>query len=189
MAEAPMYRAFPALNDVMQRFHRLFDGSLVIPAMDLVKVDVLGSKPLQAVIDLGQDRLARQPLAVRSFTHLAVQFGGDDDLVAIGELPQGTAEDLLALPNGINVCRVEEIDAKLECFLDDRSAVLLVEHPLVYPTFRVPEAHAAEADPRHVHPSAAQFRVLHVTLRSPPDTDRPYCCHLAAQPVPSATFA
>jgi hypothetical protein len=33
----------------------------------------------------------------------------------------------------------------------------------VYPTFRVPEAHAAEADSRHIHPSAAQLRVLHVT--------------------------
>src|SRR5215211_6054043 len=153
--------------------------------MDLVQVDVVRPKPLQAVIDLAQDRLARQPLTVRSFTHLAVQLGGDDDLVAIGEVPQSAAEDLLAPSNGVHIRRVEEIDPKVKRFLDDRPAVLLVEDPLVDPTFRVPEPHTAKADSRHVHPSAAQLRVLHVTLRSPLDIDGPIC-RLVTQPWPSA---
>src|SRR5215216_1534763 len=161
------------LHDVMQSSHRLLDGSLVVPAMDLVQVDVVRSKPLQAVVDLAEDCLAREPCAVWSFTHLAVQLGGDDDLVAICEVPQGTAEDLLAPSDGIHVRRIEEIDAKLKRLLDDRSAVLFVEHPLVDPTFRVPEPHAPKTDSRHFHPGAAQLRVLHLTLRSQSDTDGP----------------
>src|SRR5215208_8497551 len=97
--------------------------------MDLIQVDVVRSKPPQAVVDLGEDRLARQPLAVRSFTHLAVQLGGDHDLVPIGEVPQGTAEDLLAPSDGVHIRRIEEIDPKLKRFLNDRPAVLLVKHP------------------------------------------------------------
>ena len=91
--------------------------------MDLVEVDILRPKPLQALVDLAQDRLARQPFAIWPLTHLAVQLGGNDDLVAIGEVLQSAAENLLALSNRIDVGRVEEIDAKLQRFLDDRPAV------------------------------------------------------------------
>ena len=48
------------LHDVVQRFERLLDRRLRIPAMDLVEVDVVGAEPAQAVVDLAQDRLARQ---------------------------------------------------------------------------------------------------------------------------------
>src|SRR6266702_624322 len=46
-------------HHVMQRFHRLLDWGLVIPAMDLVEVHVIRPKPLEAFVDLAQDRLAR----------------------------------------------------------------------------------------------------------------------------------
>src|SRR6266566_6434883 len=56
-------------HHVMQRFHRLLDWGLVIPAMDLVEVHVIRLKPLQAVVDLAEDRLAREPGAIRSIMH------------------------------------------------------------------------------------------------------------------------
>ncbi len=74
-------------HNIIQRFHRLFDRSLVIPAMDLVEVDVIRLKPLQAVLDLPQDRLARQSASVWFFTHFAVDLGGNDDLVPLREVP------------------------------------------------------------------------------------------------------
>src|SRR5260370_18282731 len=46
-------------HHVVQRFHRLLDWGLVIPAMDLVEVHVIRPKPLQAFVDLAEDRLAR----------------------------------------------------------------------------------------------------------------------------------
>src|SRR5947209_5844340 len=44
---------------VMQCFHRLLDWGLIIPAMDLVEVHVIRPKPLEALVDLAEDRLAR----------------------------------------------------------------------------------------------------------------------------------
>ncbi len=46
-------------HHVMQCFHRLLDWGLIIPAMDLVEVHVIRPKPLEALVDLTEDRLAR----------------------------------------------------------------------------------------------------------------------------------
>src|SRR6266581_2052216 len=98
--------------------------------------------------------------------HFAVHLGGDDDLLPIREVLQGASEDLLTLPNGIDVGRIEEVDPQLERFLDDRPAVFLVKHPLVNPTFGVPKAHATEADARHIHAGVSQFGVFHAIFFS-----------------------
>ena len=47
------------LDDVVQRLERLFDGCAVIPAMDLIKIDLVGAETAQAILDLTHDRLAR----------------------------------------------------------------------------------------------------------------------------------
>ena len=127
-------------------------GSLIgrvgqqVGAMDLVEVNVIRPKPIQAVFDLAQDRLARQPGAIRPFPHFAVHLGGDHNFVALGEVLQSASEVLLTRSKGIDVGGIEEIDAQLEGFLDDRPAVFLVKHPFVKPTLGVTEAHAAQTD-------------------------------------------
>src|SRR2546423_1440432 len=98
--------------------------------------------------------------------HFAMHLGGDDDLVPIGEVLQSASEDLLTLPNGIDVGGIEEIDPQLEGFLDDRSAVFFVKHPFVNPMFRVPEPHAPEADARDIHSGVSWLRVFHVIFLS-----------------------
>src|SRR6266700_2472901 len=138
-------------HHVMQRFHRLLYWGLVIPARDLVAVHVIRPKPLEALVDLAEDRLAREPGAIGSVMHLAVHLGGDDDLVPLGEVLQSASDDLLTRAKGIDVGGSEEIDPQLEGFLDDRSAVFFVQYPFVKPMFRVPEPHATEADSRHIH--------------------------------------
>ena len=40
------------LDDVVQRLHRLLDRRAVVPAVDLVEVDVVGAEAAQAVVDL-----------------------------------------------------------------------------------------------------------------------------------------
>src|SRR5947209_8871278 len=116
---------------------------------------VIGPKPLEAFVDLAEDRLAREPGAIGSVMHFAVHLGGDDDLVPLREVLQSASEDLLTLPKGIDVGGIEEIDPQLEGFLDDRSAVFFVQYPFVKPMFRVPEPHATEADSRHIHSSVS----------------------------------
>ena len=139
------------LDHVMQRFHRLLDGGFVVPTMDLVEVHVINLKPFQTVVDLAQDRLARQPGAIRPFAHFAMYLGRNDDLIPLREVLQSTAEVLLTRPNGVDIGGIEEIDPQLEGFLDDRPAVFLVEHSFVNPTSRIPEPHATEADARDLH--------------------------------------
>ena len=49
---------FTCPHHIMQGFHRLFDGSFIIPAMDLIQVHIIGAQALQTVIDLAQNGLA-----------------------------------------------------------------------------------------------------------------------------------
>jgi hypothetical protein len=83
------------LDDVVQGFHGFLDGNGRVPAMDLVQVDILGAEPGQAGIDLGEDLLAREAAAIGPTTHPPVQLGGQHDLVAVGEVFEGPASDLL----------------------------------------------------------------------------------------------
>ena len=59
------------LHHVVQRLQRLLDRRVVVPAMDLVEIDVVGAQPAQAGVDLGHDGLARQAAAVRVLAHRA----------------------------------------------------------------------------------------------------------------------
>jgi len=69
----------------------------VVEPVDLVQVDVLGAEAAQAVVDLGEDRLARRPAAVRALAHRPVHLRRDDHVVAVdAEVLQRAPEELLA---------------------------------------------------------------------------------------------
>ena len=55
-----------------------------------------------------------RPSPLASWAHLAVDLGGDDDLLSPGELPKGAAEELFAGAVGIDVGRIEEIDPQFD---------------------------------------------------------------------------
>jgi hypothetical protein len=140
-------------HHIIERLHRLFDWGFVIPSVDLVEVHIICFKTLQAVLDLTQDGLAREPGAIGIVTHFAVQLGGNNNLVPLREVLQCASKDLLTRTNGIDVGSIEEIDPHLKGFPDDRTAVFFVQHPFVNPTRRIAKAHAAEADARNFHAS------------------------------------
>jgi hypothetical protein len=96
----------------------------VIPAVDLIEIDVIGAEAPQAVVDLAHGRLARQA-AVGSRSHPPTDFGRDYDLVPAGKIPDRPAEDLLTAAERIPVCRVKEIDAGFESPLNEGAAFLL----------------------------------------------------------------
>ena len=52
------------LDDIVQRFERLLDRRLVVPAVDLVEVDIIHAEAAKTVVDLDHDRLARQAGAI-----------------------------------------------------------------------------------------------------------------------------
>ena len=130
----------------MQRAEGLLDGRAVIPAVDLVEVDVVGAQAAQGGIELRHDRLAGQPAGVAPSVHGEVHLGGDHHFIAVGHVAQGPPDDLLAGAQRIGVGRVEEVDAKLQRPLDDRAAGGLVDAPVLHAARLLPEAHAAEAD-------------------------------------------
>ena len=117
-----------ALHDVVQRFDRLLDRRVVVPAMDLIQIDVVGAEAAQRVVDRFHDVFARQAAVVRLVVpDREEDLRGDDDLVALREIAKRAADDLLAHAVRIHVRGVEEVDARLERFADERPALLLVQ--------------------------------------------------------------
>jgi hypothetical protein len=89
------------------------------------------------------------------------QLGGDHDLVAVGEVVQRAAEDLLRRALRVDVGRVEEGDPGLEGVPDERAAALLVERPGGVPAGRVAEGHRAERYGGDVEAGRAELDVVH----------------------------
>jgi hypothetical protein len=121
--------------------------------MDLVQIDIVGAQAAERRVDRRQHVLARQPSIVRSWPHRVEHLGGDDDVVAAGEVPDGAAGDLLGDAERIHVGGVDEVDAELDRTLDDRPAAIFGEHPRAPAGVAV--GHHAEADPRHFEACAA----------------------------------
>src|SRR6202035_6117982 len=130
------------LDDIVQRFERLLDRRFMVPAVDLVEIDVISTETTEAGIDLHHDRLARQPSAIRTRAHPTIDLRGDDDLVATGEILDRAAEDLLAAAERVAVRRVEEVDAGFERALDERTALLFAEAPGMIAAVGAAVAHA-----------------------------------------------
>ena len=72
---APTISRLAGAHDVVPRLQSLLDRSAIVPTVDLVEIDVVGAEPLQAGIDLMEDRLARQTGTVWPGAHAAVDLG------------------------------------------------------------------------------------------------------------------
>src|ERR1700722_13021993 len=129
--------------------------------MDLIEIDVVGAEAAQGVIDLGHDCLAAQAFSVGSRAHRMTQFGRDDDIVALGEVAQGAAEDLLARALRIHVGGIEEIDATVDGVLDQRTRLVFAERPHRVTAAGITVGHRADRNGRHVQTGRAGLDVLH----------------------------
>ncbi len=76
-------------DHIVQRFHGLFDGRVVIPAVDLVKVDVIHLAGAAGSVDGVQDVFAREAAVVDVVAHRVEDLGGDHQVLAPG--PQVSA--------------------------------------------------------------------------------------------------
>ena len=148
-------------HHVMQRFHGFLDRHGRVGSVDLIEVDEVGSEAAQAVVDLAQDRLARQAGAVRSRPHPAIDLGCDHDVLAAHEILQRAADDFLRGAVRIDIGGIEKIDAEVERLLDQRPALLLVQRPWMRATIGNAIGHAADAQPRHAQAGLAEFHIVH----------------------------
>ena len=141
-------------HEVGERAEGLVDVGVDLRAMDLVEVDPVRAEPAQAVVHLAHDPAARVAELVGVVAHLAVELGGQHDVVAAASL-QRLPDDLLRLAARIDVGGVDEVDPGVERAVDDADGLVVVglapgaEH-------HRPEAQRADLDS-----SAAQRTVLH----------------------------
>ena len=146
------------LHEHLERLPDLLPRRLPVDVVHLVHVDVIGLQPLQGCIARVPDRERRQPRLVRPLPHLAVDLGGEHDLLPpTATLREPVADDRLrrsdALAAPVHVRGVEEVDAVLERPIHDRERVLL--------RGLRSEVHRPEAQPAHDHAESSQMRGLH----------------------------
>src|SRR5688572_9953686 len=108
--------------------------------------------------------LARQAAIVRRAAHRKVRLGPDHDIVALREVANRAAQDLLRLAERVHVGDVEEVDALLERALDEWTALLFGEDPGA--PCRVAVSHDAETDARNLDAGASEIDVLHRAILS-----------------------
>ncbi len=155
------------LHDVVEGFHGLFDGGFVVPAMDLVEVDVVGAEALEALVEFEEDLLCgRGPWPLGSSRMAVEELGGDDGVFAFGVGFEEAAEDLFAGADGVDVGGVEEVDAEVEGLFEEGLAVGFVERPGVAAGAeragrRDAVGHAAEADAGDFEAGFAEIDIFH----------------------------
>ncbi len=95
----------------------LFDGRSGIEGVQLQQVDIVGSEPFQRLFHTADQARARRACGVRSFADRKRQLRRQNDVVAPA-LDRG-AKNLFRSAVGIDVCRVEKIDARLQANVDE----------------------------------------------------------------------
>jgi hypothetical protein len=115
----------------------------------------------QTVVDFQQDRATRQAGAVRARPHAAMEFGCDHHILAPREVLYRTADDFLRVAIGIDVRRVQEVDAKFKRLLNQRPAAILVQRPGMVAPIRCAVGHASKADAGNLQTGAPESCKLH----------------------------
>ena len=112
------------VNQVGECAEGLVEVGLGVPAVDLVEVDPVGAEPAQRVLDLADDPAAGAATVVEVVAHRHERLGREHDVVAASR--EGLADDDLGLAGGVDVCGVDERDARVERAVDDPDALVVV---------------------------------------------------------------
>src|SRR5690242_10582134 len=123
--------------------------------MQLVQIEVIGLEAPQARFDGLHDVFARGDLEAFLGVEGPAEFRGEHDIAAAGadDLTQSRLRAAV-LPIGIG--RVEEVDAEIECLIDDLARALLVQPSA--------EVVAAEPDARYARAILAESPVFHALI-------------------------
>ena len=120
----------PAAHAIVERAKGFLKRRYGIESVDLIEIHVIEPEPFQAGRDLIHDMAAREAHGIRPRPHAAANLGRDDDVLALdAEIAQGLADLNLGLAFGIDVGRVDEIDARFERAGDELGGGGLIERP------------------------------------------------------------
>src|SRR5712691_12554260 len=112
-----------------QRVHRLggfFDRHQWVGPVNLIDIDVVGSKPAQGIIDLLHDAGAAGVAKYSSTLPLEADLGGNKHARAQARLSDRLADDLLGAAESIDRGGVDDVDAVVQRGPDGRNRLSLV---------------------------------------------------------------
>ena len=100
-------------------------------------------------------------LFFRQSIGLGELFGGDYDILPFSEVPQGTAQILLAGTALVADGSIKEIDAQFHPPLDDIPGVFLIQRPAVLAVVWGAKPHAAHTDAGNSQAGISKFCIPH----------------------------
>src|SRR5919198_1291189 len=124
--------------------------------MKLVKVDVVGLKATQRIFDGSREPASRTAALIGIVAHRPEYLGGDHDVISAAF--QRLADDLLGLALAVPVGGVDEVDAEIECLVDDPRALAVIG------VGHLSEHHRAKTVRADHDPSPAQWAIAHAGL-------------------------
>ena len=155
-----------AAHAIVERAQGLLERRYGVEAVDLIEIHMIEPEPFQAAGDLIHDVAAREADGIRPRPHAAAHLGRDDDVLALdAEIAQRLADLNLGLAFGIDVGRIDEIDARFERAGDELGGGGLIERPDVAPERRRcrRKGHRSKADFRDILARTAKRSIAHET--------------------------
>lgn len=146
-------------HQIIERFHGLFHGNVVIEAVNDVKVQVIGAQALERAFDLAFDGVGGKAAFVE--VNLASQH---DALASDSQIAQGVANVLFARAKAVAVRGIDKVDSGVECAFDDGACVVGSDGPLMKVGAGLAKAHASQAEFRDFNAGMAKGCVLHGVL-------------------------
>lgn len=122
--------------------------------VEIVDVDAIDAEAPQARLDCPHHPMAREPAVSGTAADRIAELGGEDPVVA--PVLDRTPHDLLGAAVGIDVGRVDEVDALVAGSIDDAARRRLVR-------LRA-EHHRAEAQRRDFQAATAETTIVHLLL-------------------------
>src|SRR3989441_1676707 len=151
----------------MQRFERLCYGSVFVPTMNLIEVDVISAETAQARVDFDHDGLAGQPACISTRDRRIEHLSGEHHLFAPREVAERASDNLFTGAVRVAIGRVEEVDAEFDCSPNKGAAFFLIEGPRVRATLRHAVGHTAEAKTGHFETALSKVDVIHSVILLP----------------------
>ncbi len=151
------------LDQRVQRAHGFFNGRGRVKAVDLVEVDMIQLQARQAFLHAIQDVHTRIATRIHARASLAEHLCGNDDVVSRDlQIAQRLAGDDFRPPLGIDVGRVDKVDARFQGATDQTVGVFLLQVADLAPQLAfAAEGHGAQAEFRNEQAGAAKFLVSH----------------------------
>lgn len=127
-------------------------------------------EPPEAVLHLARDPPPRAAPLVRVLAHRQAELGGDDEIIPAAL--DGPADDLLGLTPGVDVSRVDDVDASLERAVDDADRILQIRLQEARALLMTQPANVAEIGYLVGYESPSQFsREYRRLFGAPPHRD------------------